>query len=334
MKTISFWFNTLRTIPQVSKEEWASLDIISRWLVASRSAVFIMTVMSAALGGVLALYYTGNFNTVNFLVALIGLVFAHASNNMLNDLVDFRRGIDSGNYYRTLYGPQIIEKGYLSKAAFLRYIGFSLAIALACGVFLVFRTDINTAYLMAAGLVLLLFYTWPLKYIGLGEPTVIAVWGPLMIGGAYYVTSNGFWNWDVIYLSIIYAIGPTSVLFGKHIDKSDMDRTKRVFTLPVILGEKSSRYVTIGIWLLQYVAFAWLIIEGKFGLSLALVLLAFMDYLRTAKIFLQPKPNEQDPAVKTTWPLFFASHAFVYNRKFSMLFLLGLILHMLLPAPF
>ncbi len=99
MKRISFWFNTLRTIPQVSKEEWASLDVVSRWLVASRSAVFIMTAMSAAIGGVLAYYYTGNFNTINFLLAMVGLVFAHASNNMLNDLVDFRRGVDSGNYY-------------------------------------------------------------------------------------------------------------------------------------------------------------------------------------------------------------------------------------------
>ncbi|HRY98104.1 MAG TPA: prenyltransferase [Bacteroidales bacterium] len=334
MKRISFWFNTLRTIPQVSKEEWASLDVVSRWLVASRSAVFIMTAMSAAIGGVLAYYYTGNFNTINFLLAMVGLVFAHASNNMLNDLVDFRRGVDSGNYYRTLYGPQIVESGYLSKAAFKRYIGVSLAVAMASGLVLVYRTDINTAYLMAAGLVLLLFYTWPLKYIGLGEPTVVAVWGPLMIGGSYYVTSGGSWNWDVVLLSVVYAIGPTSVLFGKHIDKSDMDRAKRVFTLPVILGEKISRYTTIGIWFLQYALFAWMIIDGRFGLSLLIVVLALMDYIRTSRIFLKPKPSEQDPAVKTTWPLFFASHAFVYNRRFSGLLLLGLILHMLLPAPF
>ncbi|MBE0640684.1 MAG: prenyltransferase, partial [Bacteroidales bacterium] len=183
-------------------------------------------------------------------------------------------------------------------------------------------------------LVLLLFYTWPLKYIGLGEPTVVAVWGPLMIGGSYYVTSGGAWNWDVVLLSVVYAIGPTSVLFGKHIDKSDMDRAKKVYTLPVILGEKTSRYVTIGIWFLQYALFAWMIIDGRFGLSLLIVVLALMDYIRTSRIFLKPKPSEQDPAVKTTWPLFFASHAFVYNRRFSGLLLLGLILHMLLPAPF
>jgi 1,4-dihydroxy-2-naphthoate octaprenyltransferase len=34
-----------------------------------------------------------------------------------------------------------------------------------------------------------LFYTWPLKYIGLGEIAVLIVWGPLMIGGGYFVWS-------------------------------------------------------------------------------------------------------------------------------------------------
>jgi 1,4-dihydroxy-2-naphthoate polyprenyltransferase len=122
MKTISFWIKSLTVIPQVSKEEWGSLDLISKWLVATRSAVFIMTAISCAIGGLLAFYYTGNFNSINFIVCMAGLVFAHAANNLLNDLIDYKKGIDNDNYYRTLYGPQIVEKKYTSRNTFYMYI--------------------------------------------------------------------------------------------------------------------------------------------------------------------------------------------------------------------
>ncbi len=329
MRTISFWIKSLTVIPQVSKEEWISLDLISKWLVATRSAVFIMTAISCAIGGLLAFQYTGNFNALNFSVCLAGLVFAHAANNLLNDLIDYKRGIDNGNYYRTLYGPQIVERGYTTKRTFYNYLLVTLLFAVASGAFLVLRTGSTTTYLMLAGTVFLLFYTWPLKYIGLGELTVVMVWGPLMIGGAYYVTSDGLFKPEVIYLSLIYAIGPTSVIFGKHIDKSDKDREKGVYTLPVLLGEKLSRYATIGIWAVQFLLTGFFIFKGILGLTFLLVFLALPKYLKTSKVFLKPKPSEPVPGVKTTWPLFFASFAFGYNRRFSILFLTALILQVI-----
>jgi 1,4-dihydroxy-2-naphthoate octaprenyltransferase len=334
MKTISFWIKSLTVIPQVSKEEWFSLDLISKWLVATRSAVFIMTAISCAIGGLLAYSYTGTFNAINFIVCMIGLVFAHAANNLLNDLIDYNKGIDNDNYYRTLYGPQIVEKGYTTRGTFYMYIMVTLLFAVACGVFLVLHTDITTLYLMAAGVIFLLFYTWPLKYIGLGELTVVAVWGPLMIGGAYYVTANGLWNWNVVYISLLYAIGPTSVIFGKHIDKSDKDITKKVYTLPVLLGEKVSRYTTISIWLIQYILVGYFIFTGILSLTFLIVLLALPMYFKTSKVFLEPKPLQPAPGVKTTWPLYFASFAFVYNRRFSILFLAGLILQVVIGVIF
>ncbi|RPH34164.1 MAG: prenyltransferase [Bacteroidales bacterium] len=330
MTSISFWIKSLKVIPQVTKEEWGTLDIVSRWLVASRAAVFIMTAISCAIGGLLAYNFTGVFNTTNFLICLVGLVFAHAANNLLNDLIDYNNGIDKDNYYRTLYGPQIVERGYTTKNTFYGYILFALLIAVTCGLFLVLRTDKTTLYLMAAGIIFLLFYTWPLKYIGLGEPTVVLVWGPLMIGGAFYVTSNGLWNWNVLYISLLYAIGPTSVIFGKHIDKSDKDLEKKVYTIPVMLGEKISRYTTLFIWFLQYAVVGYFIYKGVLGLSLLLVLLAIPKYLETIKVFLSPKPTQPDPNRPTTWPLYFASFAFVYNRRFSILFLVGLILDVII----
>ena len=332
MKKLNFamWGKALRTIPRITKEEWQNLDIVSQWLIATRSAVFIMTALAAAIGGFMALI-AGNFNLANFLAALIGLVFAHASNNLLNDLVDSRKGVDKGNYYRSLYGPQTVEHGLLSTVGMIRFIGVTLLIALACGVFLIARTGPGTLYLMLAGLFFLLFYTWPLKYIGLGEFTVIVVWGPLMVGGSYFVTTGGEWSWPVAIVGLVYALGPTSVLFGKHIDKSEADKVKGVYTLPVILGEKVSRYTTIVLWVAQYALVGWLILSGSIGISLAIVLLALPKFLYTAVVFSQPRPTEKPEGILgQAWPLYLVHQAFIYNKRFGMLFLLGLIIDLVL----
>lgn len=332
MNKINFkmWGRALKTIPRISKQEWMDLDIISKWLIATRSAVFIMTAIAGMIGGLMA-WYNGNFSLVNFMVALIGLVFAHASNNLLNDLVDSKRGIDKGNYYRSLYGPQTIEHGLLTPAAMNRFIGFTLLIALICGAYLVAQTGLTTLYLLLAGLFFLLFYTWPLKYIGLGEITVVVVWGPLMVGGTYFVASGGEWSWAVAIIGLVYALGPTSVLFGKHTDKLKEDRKKRVFTLPVILGERTSRWFTIIMWLVQYFLVAWLILAGFVGWPFAVVLLALPKYFWAVKIFSKPRPeSEPDSLEKGVWPLYLSAHAFIYNKRFGLLFLLGLIIDLVL----
>ena len=139
MTYVKTWARALKTIPRISKEEWDTYDIISRWLIATRSAVFIMTAISALIGGILA-WKDGSVNWLFFTVALLGLIFAHAANNLINDLVDYNKGIDRDNYYRSQYGPQPLEHGLLSKPVFYRYIGVTLALAMASGIFLVSQT--------------------------------------------------------------------------------------------------------------------------------------------------------------------------------------------------
>jgi len=91
----------------------------------------------------------------------------------------------------------------------------------------------------AAGIALLFLYDAapvPLKSVGLGEPAVFLVWGPLMIGGGYAMIAGeispaAFWA------SVPYGLGVMAILVGKHIDQMDFDRGKGIRTLPVLLGE-------------------------------------------------------------------------------------------------
>ncbi len=322
---ISMWWKAMRVIPRLSKTEWDGLDVISKWLVSTRAAVFIMTEISCIIGGILA-YRNESFSLLYFELALIGLIFAHAANNLINDYVDHKKGIDKDNYYRAQYGPQPLEHGLMSMKQFRRYLGITLLVALAAGAYLVVATGMTALILLLAGLLFLLFYTWPLKYVGLGELTVIIVWGPLMIGGTYFVTTGGIWSWDVVVISLVYALGPTTVLFGKHTDKLLEDKKKKVYTLPVILKEKVARYTTIGLWASQYLLVGIMIVFNMMGPAMAVVLLAFPKFIWAAKVFSKPRPTEEPPGLdKDTWPLYLSAHAFVYNKRFGYLFLLGLI---------
>ncbi|MEM6996009.1 MAG: prenyltransferase [Myxococcota bacterium] len=214
---VGVWVEALRVIPAVTKQQWDDYDVIARWLIATRSAVLVMTLVSALVAGLLA-FRDGRFDAVVWALIAVGLVFAHAANNLINDLTDHAKGVDAGNYFRAQYGPQPLEHGLMTRATMLRYIGVTLGIALAAGVALVVLRGGATLTLLGIGLVFVLFYTWPMKFIGLGEVAVLVVWGPLMVGGGYYVLS-GQCDLDVMMASVPLSLGATTVIFGKHIDK-------------------------------------------------------------------------------------------------------------------
>ncbi len=319
------WGKALRGIPRLSTEEWQDLDIISRWLIATRAAVLVMTFISAAIAGILA-FRDGAFVWWRWLLLAAGLILAHATNNLLNDLVDHKKGVDQGNYFRTQYGLQPLEMGLLSEKQLLRYAGITGGLAIAAGLPLVLTSGWIGWALLAAGAFFVLFYTWPLKYIGLGEIAVILVWGPLMVGGGYYVIT-GQWSWLAILASLPYALGTTMVIFGKHIDKLEADRAKGIHTLPVIIGEAAARYVTLGMIGLQYILVFYLVISREFTPALVFVVMAADALPSVWQVYKNPRPQEKPENYPAdAWPLYYVALAFVHNRKFGMWYFASLIL--------
>lgn len=323
---VAMWRKALRVIPHVSKEEWQSLDIISRWLISTRAAVLIMTFISGAIAGILAIQH-GSFNFWYWLLMTLGLIMAHAANNLLNDYTDYSRGVDQDNYYRAQYGPQPLVHGLLTKRQLLAYAAVTGLIALACGAALVYLRGGLTLLLLGLGAFFVLFYTWPLKYFALGEIAVLIVWGPLMIGGGYYVIA-GAWDWSVVIASLPYALGVTGVIFGKHIDKLAMDCERRIFTLPVLLGERLSRAILTSLLALQYLSTLYLIWSGFFTPVLLVVLLALRAFARIMPVLRAPKPAEKPADFPDVWPNYFVAAAFYHNREFGLLYMLGLILNL------
>ena len=325
----AMWRKALNVIPEVTKDEWDQLDIISRWLISTRAAVLVMTFISAALAGLFALR-DGAFDFLPWLALVFALILAHASNNIFNDFTDFVRGVDKDNYYRNIYGAQPIASGLMNRRQHLTYFAVTALLALILGVYLLWLTGFSATswILLGLGAFFLLFYTWPLKGLAMGEFAVLIVWGPLMIGGGYYILAQE-WSWFVVLASLPYVLGVTTVIFGKHIDKLDMDKEKGIHTLPVVIGEKASRFAVLGMMIAPYLITLYLVFARFFTPMMLIVFLALPAFLKIYPIFMKPKPAKH-PEGSQGWPLYFVGYAFYNNRRFGSLFMLGLLVDVFL----
>ena len=315
-------------------------DAVSKWLVITRAAVFSMTVTSGLIGGLLAVgaqQLTGEV-TVDWgllALAIVGLVVAHAANNMINDFFDLEGGVDTDDYVRALYAPHPILSGWVTKRQLGAAILLANAIDLAILVFFVTQRGWLVVPFALGGLFVSVFYVAPpirLKHHGLGEPGVFLVWGPLMVGGTFLAATGTIPGW-VLLASVPYALIVTAVLFGKHIDKIAADTKLGVRTLPVILGEARAR--TVGAWLmiLFYPLTAVIVLVGLVGPWVLLIALGIPRLLSVLKVFDRPKPDGPPPGYpERGWPLWFVGYAFIHTRRAGGLFTLGLLLNALLPV--
>ncbi len=318
------WWQAIYAVPRVDIRR---VDPVTRWLVLSRTAVVVMTATSAALGGLLAAL-EGKFDGLRFSLAMAGLLLAHLGSNLFNDLADYVRGTDRPGSPRAGYGPHGLAHQVVSFPRFAAVTALVLAGAAAAGFALVALSGVWVVAFALGGALVLLGYPF-LKSVGLGEPAVLVVWGPLMVGGTYYVVAKevplGVWV-----ASIPYGLAVAAVLMGKHIDKLEFDRQEGNWTLPVLLGETRARRLTqalmVGSHLLTVAVALW---QGLWGMLLALAALPTLR--RVLPAFDHPKPPDP-PRPILGWPLWFVNFAFFHTRQLGVYMALGLALHWLVAA--
>lgn len=301
------------------------VDVVSKWLVLIRACVFPLTVTSAAIGGLLAVGHD-DFNAGLFGLAALGLLLAHSANNLMNDLFDLDSSIDTENYPRALYAPHPVLSGLISKRGLALSALVVNAGSLAVLVILAIERGWPVVAFALAGFVVSAGYAAPplrLKKRGLGEPGVLVVWGPLMVGGTYYA-ATGTIPGDVLAASIPYALLATTVLMGKHIDKLPWDGPKKVGTLPVLLGERTARYTTLALMVGFYLGIAILVPFRALPVYSFAAFAALPRFGQVWRAYIDPRP-EKPPKGYPVWPLWYAPVAFVHARRAGALFLAGLI---------
>lgn len=309
-------------------------DVLTRWLVIARACVFSMTITSGLIGVLLALEM-GAFaeqtlaRAVYALLAVIGLVAAHAANNLINDWTDVRRGVDTEDYPRAQYSPHPVLGGLTTPARLLQVaLGLTVLDGLIM-LFLAWASGPLVIVFAVSGLALSLGYTVFLKRFALGELTALIVWGPLMIGGTVYAIAGELPR-DALLLSLPYGLIVASVLIGKHTDKIDSDAPVGVHSVPVLLGTQRALALNKITFVAFYILIVALVAGGVSGPWILLSFLALPRLITAWKVYSRPKPATR-PDDWPVWPLWYVGWAMYFNREAGKYFILGLLLNTLAP---
>ncbi len=328
------WKTGITTLVKIEKkEEWDRLDVVSKWLIATRSAVTVATIYSGIIGGMLA-FRDGHFSLLPWLIVTLGLFFAHGAQNILNDYTDFRRGVDLPPYFRTQYSVHPLVQKFWTERQQLLWFTISGAVAVLAGVFSLFYTNFSPAVigLFAFGAVVLLLYTWPLKSMAIGELLIFLIWGPIMVAGVYIVLAGGGTDgaWMAALAGVPFGLCVASINIGKHIDKLSDDRGKGIRTLPVVIGEAAARYLNILVFVLMYGIILYLIFIPRYFTPVMLIpFLAGKRALLAAGVMAKPRPAAP-PEKWPFWPTWFSAFTFSHFRLFANLFVLALLVDVLL----
>ncbi len=318
------WWGAFTGFYRPDVEEVRQLDAISRFLYASRSVILVISAQAAAIAGLLAAG-KGQFHAIDFLLVLIGFVVAHMISNLSNDYFGYKRGHDTPDSPRMRYTVHPIASGVLDSRALLTGLAMLGAIGLAVMIYFLVERGVVALAFAVAGVALLFLYDaapTPLKSLGLGEFAVLIVWGPLMIGGGYAMIT-GEVSRDVMLASLPYGLGVMSILVGKHIDQMPFDESHAIHTLPVLIGERAARMLTIAAIVAMYVIVAGLIMLGRLTPLAATIVFALPRAGDAVRNLSRPRPASAPPGY-VGWPLWHHRACLVHDRLFGWLYILGL----------
>ena len=330
IKTFIEIYNTCTT------EDWENLPLILKWFLIVRPCVFSMDIFSVFIGALVSVNYGKNLNlefVYLFVIVLFGVILAHAISNMINDYFDWKNGIDTLDYFRALYTPHPIVHGLTRPKTLLKVIFIFIFLDFLIALYLSFKISFKIMLFALAGIIFAFWYVLPgfsLKKFGLGEFAVFLVWGIIIPSGTYMVlTAENPFKFNRLIYMIPYGLLITSVLIGKHLDKYEMDKVKKVNTLPVKIGFKNSLILNKILFTIFLFYPILLIIFDWRNFVFLIVLFSFDRFLKVWEIYTKPKPLEP-PEDYPVWPLWYSAGAFWFTRKAGFLYVISFILKILL----
>ncbi len=300
------------------------LDPVARFLFSARSVILVISAQAALIAGLLALT-ARQFDAVAFVLVLVGYVDVHAISNLSNDYFGYRRGHDTPDSPRLRYTVHPLASGMLTPRLLATGLAVLGLVGLAItGYFLVLRGPLTLVFAGAGVALLILYDASPLtlKSVGLGEVASFLVWGPLMVGGGYFVITGRLAP-APFFVSIPYGLGVASILVGKHIDQRAFDQAHGQRTLPVVLGDRGARILNCALVAGMYGGVALLVVARTVSPVALLVALALPRAVHAIRLMSRPRPSEP-PAGYVGWPLWYHRACLTHNRRFGWLYLAGL----------
>jgi 1,4-dihydroxy-2-naphthoate octaprenyltransferase len=187
-----------------------------------------------------------------------------------------RNGVDSPEVPTARYRPHPLMDGRLTPVhvrttAYLLY-----GIAAVIGLFLAATRGWPVFWIGLVGTAAGIAYTadpFKYKYRALGEISVFLMWGPLMVAGAYFVQRQSI-STSAVLVSLPFGVLVALVLLANNIRDVSYDRSKGIFTLPIVLGQRRGLTLYLALVVAAYAAVVGMALFGPLSPWSLIVLLS------------------------------------------------------------
>lgn len=213
--------------------------MLRTWWIASRPFSFPASVMPIVFGTVLAVSVAGaRFQPGLALLSLLAMLILHAASNILNDVFDYRRGLDrevfpvSGAVVRKLLTPEQALRGAL----------ILFAVGSLLGILVAFLSTWHILWIGLLGLVVGVGYSpgrLGLKYSALGDFAVLLNFGLLGALGAWTV-QTGFPSWLPVIWALPMGLLVIGILHANNWRDIAGDKASGFHSVASLLGDRAS----------------------------------------------------------------------------------------------
>ncbi|MHC5082788.1 MAG: 1,4-dihydroxy-2-naphthoate polyprenyltransferase [Planctomycetota bacterium] len=250
-------------------------NIFKIWISAARPKTLPAGIAPVLIGTAMA-YVDGFFHFGIFAAIVFAVLMIQIGTNYANDYYDFLKGADTDK--RT--GPvRATQAGLVSANAMRNAFVIAIGFALLAGLYLVYKGGIPIMMIGLVSIICGILYTagpMALGYLGLGDMFVLAFFGPVAVGGTYYLLADQI-QWPVLLAGLSPGLISTALLTINNIRDYDTDKLAGKKTLAVRFGIKfgiTEYYLCLITACLIPVALS-VMTQSHYYCSLALLTLAF-----------------------------------------------------------
>jgi 1,4-dihydroxy-2-naphthoate octaprenyltransferase len=264
------------------------------WWRALRAYSFPASIVPCLVGAAFVAYAGTPVEWLYLPLVLLGGVALHVGTNLVNDAVDFQRGVDTPD---ALGGSGVLTAGWLSARAVWIGALCAFGVAALASVPLIVARGWPFALIGVVGALGGYAYTGPplaLKYRALGEVWVFALMGTLMVVGSGYALSATLQ--PALWLaSLPVGFLVATILAANNQRDREGDRVHGVRTLATLLGPTGARTVTVGLLAGAYLSLVVLWAAGRVPALALLALLTAPLSVPLLRVLLHDGPGRPLP---------------------------------------
>lgn len=205
------------------------------WTIAIRPKTLIASVSPVLIATTLVIKM-GYFDWFIFLCTLCTALGIQITTNLANDYFDYLKGADTCQRKGFI---RVTQAGLVSHKTMRQAVVISILLTLLSGFYLIIIGKLIIACLLIASLCLSILYTagpYPLAYLGLGDLFVCIFFGPIAVGGTYYL-QMGSLSLEAILAGIAPGAISTAILAVNNTRDIEEDRLANKKTLAVRFGK-------------------------------------------------------------------------------------------------